>query len=137
MVPCPKVLCLGWPIKYRQDVKVLFQGKGLEHELNPVLVVCGDGPRAVGIIGVAIREPWALHCPIGTLKLERAVLAWERERRKFSVARKLQVFPRAGSTVSKNHHFTEHFLWAALGTTPREGRPVTANTHMVRCVWLY
>lgn len=49
-----------------------------------MLVLCGDGPRAVGVIGVAIREPGALNCPVGTLQLERAVLTWEREREEVS-----------------------------------------------------
>lgn len=53
-----------------------------------MLVLRGDGPCAVGIIGVAIREPWALHCPIGTLQLECAVLAWRRKRKQFRVARR-------------------------------------------------
>lgn len=75
VVPGSQVLWLRWAIKHRQDIKVFFQGEGLEDELDPVLVLCGDGPRAVGIIGVAVREPWALNCPIGTLQLERAVLA--------------------------------------------------------------
>jgi hypothetical protein len=47
-----------------------------------VLVLRGDGPRAVGVVRVAVREPWALHCAIGTLKVECAVLAWKRERAK-------------------------------------------------------
>lgn len=84
-----------------------------------MLVLRSDGPRAVGIIGVAVREPWALHCAIGTLKMECAVLAWKREREKFSEAtRTSQKFPRGGSTMLKNHHFTEGFLWAALGLAP-------------------
>lgn len=87
-VPGSQVLWLGQPIKHRQDIKVLLQGKGLEHKLDPVLVLRGDGPCAVGVIGVAIREAWALHGAIGTLQLERAVLAWERERAQFSTARR-------------------------------------------------
>lgn len=87
MVPRTQILRLGWTIKHRQDIKVLFQGKGLEHKLDPVLLFRGDGPRAVGIIGVAIWEPWALNCPIGTVQLERAVLAWERETEQFRIAR--------------------------------------------------
>lgn len=89
VVPGSQVLWLGWPIKHRQDVKVLLQGKGLEHKLDPVLVLCGDGPRAVGVIGVAIREPRALNGAIGTLQLEGAVLAWEREREPFNIAEEL------------------------------------------------
>lgn len=76
MVPGAQVLRLGWAIEHRQDVEVLFQGKGLEDELDPVLVLCGDGPSAVGVIGVAVWEPRALNCPIGTLQLKCAVLAW-------------------------------------------------------------
>lgn len=87
MVPHTQILWLGWTIKHRQDIKVLFQGKGLEHKLDSVLLFCGDGPRAVGVIGVAIWEPWALNCPIGTVQLERAVLAWERETEQFRIAR--------------------------------------------------
>lgn len=86
VVPGSQVLWLGWPIKHRQDVKVLLQGKGLEHKLDPVLVLCSDGPRAVGVIGVAIRESRALNGAIGTLQLEGAVLTWEREREPFSMA---------------------------------------------------
>ena len=47
-----------------------------------MLVLRGDGPRAVGVVRVAVREPWTLHCAIGTLKVECAVLAWKRERAK-------------------------------------------------------
>ena len=100
VVPGSQVLWLGWPIKHRQDVKVLLQGKGLEHELDPVLVLCGDGPRAVGVIGVAIREPRALNGAIGTLQLEGAVLAWEREREPFIMARRtLRLCQRDGRDV--------------------------------------
>lgn len=84
-----------------------------------MLILRGDGPRAVGIIGVAVREPGALHCAVGTLKMGCAVLAWKREREKFSEAtRTSQEFPGGGSTVLKNHHFTEGFLWTALGLAP-------------------
>lgn len=84
-----------------------------------MLVLCGDGPCAVGIIGVAVREPWTLHGAIGTLEMECAVLAWKRERKKVSVAiRTSKKFLRGGSTMSKIHHFTEGFLWAALGLVP-------------------
>lgn len=65
-----------------------------------MLVLCSDGPRAVGIIGVAIREPWALNGAIGTLQLEGAVLAWEREREPFSMARRtLRLCQREGCDV--------------------------------------
>lgn len=98
MVPGSQVLWLGWAIKHRQDIEVLFQSEGLEDELDPVLVLRSDGPRAVGIVGVAIREPWALNCPIGTLQLERAVLAWERQRR-----RTVRCFQRYRSNVLRDH----------------------------------
>lgn len=104
MVPGSQVLWLGWAIKHRQNIEVLLQGEGLEDELDPVLVLCGDSPRAVGVIGVAVWKPWALNCPIGTLQLERAVLAWEREREQFSVAwRTPRSFQRDRSTVLENH----------------------------------
>ena len=104
MIPGSQVLWLGRPIKHRQDVKILLQGKGLEHKLDPVLVLRGDGPRAVGVIGVAIREPRALNGAIGTLQLERAVLAWERERELFSRARRtLRISQRDGSSVLEDH----------------------------------
>lgn len=104
VIPGSQVLWLGWPIKHRQDVKVLLQGEGLEHKLDPMLVLRCDGPRAVGVIGVAIREPWALNGAIGTLQLERAVLAWERERGLFSMARRtLRISQRDGSSVLEAH----------------------------------
>lgn len=105
VVPGSQVLWPGWAIKHRQDVKVLLQSKGLEHKLDPVLVLRGDRPRAVGVIGVAIREPWALDCPIGTLQLECAVLAWERERERFSTTGRMPTsFHGDGHVVSKNHY---------------------------------
>lgn len=128
VVPGSQVLWLGWPIKHRQDVKVLFQGKGLEDKLDPVLVLGGDGPSAVGIIGVAIREPWALHCPIGTLQLERAVLAWEREREQFSAARRTpRRFQRDRNNMLENHEpaFPSTSSGPALCLAQRRGRWVT------------
>lgn len=69
-----------------------------------MLVLRGDGPRAVGVVRVAIREPRALHRPIGTLQLERAVLACEREREQFSAARRTpRSFQRERSNVLENH----------------------------------
>lgn len=104
VVPGAQVLRLGWAIEHRQDVEVLFQGKGLEDELDPVLVLRGDGPSAVGVIGVAVWEPRALNCPIGTLQLECAVLAWGREREQVSVTRgKPRSFQRNGTNVLENH----------------------------------
>lgn len=70
-----------------------------------MLVLRGDGPCAVGIIGVAVREPWALHCPIGALQLECAVLAWKRKRKQFSVARRTpRSFQEVGILSKRTSH---------------------------------
>lgn len=125
MVPGSQVLWLGWAIKHRQDIEVLFQGEGLEDELDPVLVLRSDGPRAVGIVGVAIREPWALNCPIGTLQLERAVLAWEREREQFRAARRtVRRFQRHRSNVLRNHKLAHPCVSSGPASclAQREGR---------------
>lgn len=121
VVPGSQVLRPGWAIKHRQDIEVLFQGEGLEDELDPVLIPCGDGPCAVGIIGVAVWEPWALHCPIGALQLERAVLACEREREQFSVAKRSpRSFLRDRSNALEDHEPTVPSM--SSGPAPRSSQ---------------
>lgn len=66
-LPCPQVSRAGWPIIYRQDVKVLLQGEALKHQLYPVVLSRHNHPRAVGIVRVTVRVARALYRPVGTV----------------------------------------------------------------------
>lgn len=63
----------------RQNIKILFQSKGVEGQLYPVALSRDDDPGAVGVVGVAVRKARALDGAIGTLHQAPAGLAWERK----------------------------------------------------------
>lgn len=67
VLPCSEVAGTGLPIVDGEDVKVLLQSEALEHQLYPIVVLCQNHPRAVGIVGVAVRVTGALYCPVWTV----------------------------------------------------------------------
>lgn len=66
-LPRPQVSRTRRPVVDGQDVKVLLQREALKHQLYPVVLRCHDHPRAVGVVGVAVRVAGALYRPVGTV----------------------------------------------------------------------
>lgn len=66
-LPRPQVSRTRRPVVDGQDVKVLLQREALKHQLYPVVLGCHNHPRAVGIVGVAVRVAGALYRPVGTV----------------------------------------------------------------------
>lgn len=73
-----QVALLQLPVVHRQDVEVLLQREGVEGQLDPVALPGEDDPGAVGVVGVAVREPGALDGAVGALHEASAALAWRR-----------------------------------------------------------
>jgi len=60
------------------DVKVLLQGQRDEAELDAVPLPGDDEPRAVGVVGVAVREARGLDGAVEALDHAAARLGWRR-----------------------------------------------------------
>lgn len=50
----------------------------MEGQLDPVALPGEDDPGAVGVVGVAVREPGALDGAVGALDQASTGLTWER-----------------------------------------------------------
>ena len=66
-LPHFQIALLELSIIHWQNIEVLFQSKGVEGQLYPIALPRDNDPGAVGIVGVAMGEPWALDGAIGTL----------------------------------------------------------------------
>lgn len=66
-LPDFQVALLQLPVVDRQDVEVLLQREGEEGQLDAVALPRQHDPRAVGVVGVPVREPGALDGAVGAL----------------------------------------------------------------------
>ena len=66
-LPHFQIALLELSIIHWENIEVLFQSKCVEGQLYPIALPRDDDPGAVGIVGVAVGEPWALDGAIGTL----------------------------------------------------------------------
>ena len=66
-LPHFQIALLELSIIHWQNIEVLFQSTGVEGQLYPIALTRDNDPGAVGVVGVAMGEPWALDGAIGTL----------------------------------------------------------------------
>lgn len=71
-LPGPKVGGVRVPIVQGQEVVLLLDGEGQEHELDAAPLLAHDHPGAVGPIGIAVGEAWRLDAAVAALQCAAA-----------------------------------------------------------------
>lgn len=67
-LPGPEVGGVRVPVVQGQEVVLLLDGEGQEHELDAAPLLAHDHPGAVGPVGVAVRETRRLDAAVAALQ---------------------------------------------------------------------